>query len=199
MMKHPSGWIGARVLGAPASRRQTRGFATQRAGGRRQRSQERWRMAVAAVCDRRKMSGQYNGDAHRAPLQMKAKMTIRIEYGLLTATPERSASPGSAGVPPAGGGDSQRNEPAGRQRSQERWRMAVAAVCDRRYTNPRTGMFALRSAGLSALAARQSAAPARRVLLTMNFVPCRRPALRGAVQPAILYPPSSIFAFLTAT
>jgi hypothetical protein len=28
-----------------------------------------------------------------------------------------------------------------------------------------------------------------------NFVPCRRPALREAVQPAILNPPSSIVAF----
>ena len=38
------------------------------------------------------------------------------------------------------------------------------------------------------------AGPARRVLLTMNFVPCRRPALRGAVQPAILNPPFPILA-----
>ena len=170
-------------------------------------------MAVAAVCDRRKMSGQYNGDAHRAPLQMKAKMENRGLRMAVTATPERSASPGSAGVPPAGGWDSQRNEPAGRQRSQERWRMVVAAVCDRRNTNPRTGMSALREP----IAKLRSGVSAERRSLCLETggwrrsaeTPLRRKgferssrsaglsafaALRGAVQPAILHPPFPILA-----
>ena len=57
---------------------------------------------------------------------MKAKIenrALRMVGGV--TTPERGASPGSADVSSAGGWYSRCNEPAGRQRSQERWKMVV--------------------------------------------------------------------------